>query len=308
MYIWVFVFILIALVIFRPIGYTAGEIKPLLNLAPTPPMGWNSWNCFKANISDALIREITDAMVDTGLLDAGYNYIVIDDGWQAQERDEDGNLQSDPERFPHGMKALGDYIHSKGFKFGLYTSVGRTTCEGLPGSYDHEFADMEKFAEWGVDFVKIDWCTYKHIWWPFWNYKLRYSLMTQAIQSTGRPMVISMCNWGFNKPWTWKPEMAHMYRSFYDIKPSENSIETILKDGIKLAHENRPNHWIDLDMLEVGNGISHELAEYHFYWWCKLRSPLMIGCDVRNIDEKDLAILTNEKYIRLNQYGEDVRD
>jgi alpha-galactosidase len=310
---WRVIFCVIILVIFasvlRPLDYAyIGDIAPLFNIASTPPMGWNSWNCFNADVTDELIRETVDAMVEKNLLSTGYQYIVIDDGWQDIYRDSEGNLQSNQVKFPHGMKSIGDYIHSRGFKFGLYTSVGRTTCEGYPGSYDNEFRDMKTFADWGVDFVKIDWCTAPRIWWPFWNYRLRYNLMTQAIQSTQRPMVISMCNWGFKQPWSWEPNIAHMYRMYYDIRPSRSSIETIVQEALKLKGESRENHWLDMDMLEIGNGLSTELSVYHFYWWCKLRSPLMLSCDIRTLSDDDLALITNENYIRMNQYGEDISD
>jgi alpha-galactosidase len=271
-------------------------------LAESPPMGWNSWNCFKEDITENDIRDSIDALVALGLDGYGYRYIIVDDGWAAPKRDSNGNLMANPKTFPSGMKALGDYIHSKGLKFGLYTSVGRQTCEGSPGSYGHEKQDMEKFAEWGVDYVKIDWCTFKHVWWPFWNYKRIYYNLSKAIQDTKRPMVISLCNWGFGEPWKWGPQIAHTWRITFDIKPNENSIRSIVRAGEKLKSYNRPNAWNDLDMLEIGNpGVSGDFARYHFEMWCRLRSPLILGCDLRKITKEDLEIITNIKLIEENQ-------
>ena len=303
-YIVILSIVILLYVIFRKREGIPKNIKPA-PLANKPPMGWNSWNCFNQEIDEDKIKEIVDCFVDLRLDSVGYEYIIIDDGWASNERDADGNLQAHETRFPSGMKAIGDYIHSKGLKFGLYTSVGRETCEGFPGSYDHEKKDMTKFAEWGVDYVKIDWCTYKKIWWPFWNYKTIYYKMSKAIHETGRPMVINLCNWGFDEPWLWGPKIAHSWRVTYDIKPTKDSIDYIVREGKKLYKYNGPNHWNDLDMLEVGNeGISGDLAKYHFEMWCKLKSPLILGCDLRSISKEDLEIITNENLIELNQRNE----
>ena len=293
-------FVILLLIILRPIYHIPNDIMPE-PLANVPPMGWNSWNCFNQNINENLIKEIVDSIIIKKLDTYGYKYIIIDDGWADTKRDSDGNLVAHPNRFPSGMKSIGDYIHSKGLKFGLYTSVGRTTCEGFPGSYDNEERDMQKFAEWGVDYVKIDWCTYNRLWWPWWNFKTRYHRISSGIQATGRPMFINLCNWGFQKPWEWGPKLAHSWRVTYDIKPTQKSIDYIVRRGKELQRFNGPNKWNDLDSLQIGNGISKELSEYHFQMWCKLKSPLILGCDMRTISDEDLTIITNKELIDVNQ-------
>ena len=160
-------------------------------LAQTPPMGWNSWNTFNVHIDENLIKEMADAIEASGMRDAGYEYIVLDDAWLSKERDADGNLQGDPQRFPSGMKALGDYLHSKGFKFGIYNCAGTKTCAGYPGSYQHEEADAKMYASWGVDYLKYDWCNTEHM-----DAKERYTVMRDALHAAGRPIVFSMCEWG----------------------------------------------------------------------------------------------------------------
>jgi alpha-galactosidase len=217
------------------------------------------------------------------------------------DRDASGNLQADPVKFPSGIKALGDYIHSKGLKFGIYTSVGRFTCEGYPGSFGYEAKDAAQFASWGVDYVKIDWCTYKWIWWPFWNYQYRYELLSKAIQETGRPMVISLCNWGYGKTWIWGREIAHTWRVTYDITPTKSSIDSIIATGKSLSKYIAPGAYNDLDSLEIGNGIDHETSVRHFYWWCMLKSPLILGCDLRTMSDEDKAIVKNMELINYNQ-------
>jgi alpha-galactosidase len=296
----IILFVLIILLILFTRKYYIQDLN-VSKLADKPPMGWNSWNCFKEDVNEQDIYETIDCIVNLDLDTLGYRYIIIDDGWASHQRDHSGNLTADPIKFPSGMKSLGDYIHSKGLKFGLYTSVGRQTCEGSPGSYGYEKQDMEKFAEWGVDYVKIDWCTFKHMWWPFWNYKKIYYNISKAIQDTKRPMVISLCNWGFGEPWKWGPKIAHTWRVTFDIKPNENSIKNIAEVGEKLQLFSGPNKWNDLDMLEIGNGISDELSRYHFETWCRLRSPLILGCDLRKISKEDLEIITNKNLIDINQ-------
>lgn len=296
----IMILIIIIILVFRNVNTVLSKVK-LYPVANSPPMGWNSWNCFKEDITETDIYEIVDSLVALNLDSFGYKYIIVDDGWANNKRDENGNLMANPKTFPSGMKALGDYIHSKGLKFGLYTSVGRETCEGSPGSYGYEEQDMKKFAEWGVDYVKIDWCTFKHTWWPFWNYKRVYYKLSKAIQKTNRPMVVSLCNWGFGEPWKWGYKIAHTWRVTFDIKPNENSIKSIAEAGKKLQLFSGPNKWNDLDMLEIGNGISDELSRYHFETWCRLRSPLILGCDLRKISKEDLEIITNKNLIDINQ-------
>ena len=281
--------------------------------APEPPMGWNSWDCFGTHINEDIIKETVVALVENDLHKFGYKYVIIDDGWMDPERDSDGKLQGDRQKFPSGIKYLSEYIHTyidpktgnnAGLKFGIYTSVGRRTCEGLPGSFNNEYLDAQTFADWGVDYVKIDWCTFKHTWWPFWNYRYRYELLSDAIQKTNRDIVIAMCNWGFGNSWEWGRDIAHTWRIAGDIRPTRISIEYIIRKGIRLSVYNRPNEWNDLDSLQIGNGISACLAKQQFYWWCKLRSPLIIGCDIRYLSSSDYKIITNSNLISMNQTGD----
>jgi alpha-galactosidase len=284
--------------------------------APTPPMGWNSWDCFKTDIDEYKIKGIVYSLVNKGLHRKGYRYIILDDGWMDTERDMYGRLQGDRYKFPNGIKYLSHFIHSytdpktgecAGLKFGIYTSVGRNTCEGLPGSYDNEYTDALTFAEWEVDYVKVDWCTYKHTWWPFWNYRYRYQLMSDAIQGTGRDIVIAMCNWGFGNSHEWGRDIAHTWRIAGDIEPTHESIDKILEKGKSLARFNRPNEWNDLDTLQVGNGIPGYLARKQFYWWCRLKAPLILGCDIRYLKSYDYKIITNDKLISMNQSTDEWR-
>jgi alpha-galactosidase len=275
------------------------DVPELRQLCPKPPMGWNSWTCFGTEINESLIRDTAAAMVSKGLLAAGYEYVIVDDGWMDTTRDRNGKLKPCPIKFPSGMKALGEYIHSLGLKFGIYTSVGRYTCEGYPGSYGHEEVDAATFHDWGVDYVKIDWCTYKWIWWPYWNYRYRYELMSRAFNKY--PIVIAMCNWGFGNSAKWGKKLAHTVRITFDVSADEDSINYIIKRGKALKKYNQVNGWNDLDSLEVGNGICHSLAVKQFYWWCTLRSPLIIGADILSICDDDLEILLNTHMIRINQ-------
>jgi alpha-galactosidase len=266
-------------------------------LCPSPPMGWNSWTCFATDINEQLIKDTVDALIDKGLQQ--YEYVIVDDGWMDMSRDSNGDLQACPVKFPSGMKALGDYIHGKGFKFGLYTSVGGYTCEGYPGSFGHEEQDSKKFVEWGVDYIKLDWCTCKYVWWPFWNYRYRYELFAQALHE--HDVVIAMCNWGFGGSAHWGKELAHTVRITFDVKPNEFMIQYIQRRGKALYHLGAVNGWNDLDSLEIGNGISKNLAKWQMYWWSVLKSPLIIGADVRTLDDEDVAILKTKSLIDYNQ-------
>ena len=197
-------------------------------LARTPPMGWNSWNAFETNVDEKLIRETADAMVSSGMKDAGYVYVVVDAGWKAKKRAIDGNLVADPERFPSGIKALADYVHEKGLKFGLYTDAGSEDCvSGAPGSLGFEETDAAQFAAWGVDFVKEDWCNSHGI-----DARQAYSKMSKAIVATGRPMIFSLCEWGDNQPWLWATSVGHMWRTTGDNKACwDCGRETAAKPG-----------------------------------------------------------------------------
>ncbi len=272
-----------------------------------PPMGWNSWNTFGTNISDSLIRETADAMVDTGLLKAGYDYLVIDDCWLLRDRDADGKLVPDPEKFPYGMKALADYVHSKGLKFGMYSCNGTMTCAGFPSSFDYEFQDAKQFAEWGVDFLKYDNCNRPN------NYagRLLYKRMGLELANSGRDILFSACNWGVDNSPEWIKETgAHMWRSTGDINDSWQSVKELTEKQYELLKTNGQGCFNDMDMLIVGmhgkgnvavSGCTDEEYLTHFAIWCFFGSPLMIGCDVRNMSEETKKILTNERLIALNQ-------
>jgi alpha-galactosidase len=268
------------------------------NLAQTPPMGWNSWNKFGCKIDEKLMREIADAFVSSGMRDAGYKYLNIDDCWMAKERDVRGDLQPDPERFSHGIKALADYVHARGLKLGIYSSAGTKTCEGLPASLDHEMADAKKFAEWGVDYLKYDNCN--NLDRPA---RPRYQAMADALKKTGREIVFSFCEWGENKPWEWASETgAHLWRTTGDIRDNWQSFTRLLDQQVGLEKYSGPNAWNDPDMLEVGNGSMTD-AEYraHFGLWALLNAPLIAGNDIRSMRPAIRDILTNREIIAVNQ-------
>jgi len=283
---------------------------PSKNLALTPPMGWNSWNKFECNVSEQLIRSAADAMVQSGMRDAGYQYVVIDDCWQIS-RDKDDNILPDAERFPSGLKSLADYIHSRGLKFGIYSDAGAKTCAGRPGSLGHEYQDARSYAAWDVDYLKYDWCNTTSQ-----NAKAAYALMRQALDATGRPIVLSICEWGTAKPWEWGREVGgNLWRTTGDILPrweakvkwSEDSccgygIVNILDLQVGLESFVGPGHWNDPDMLEVGNGAMTN-TEYrsHFSLWSILAAPLMAGNDPRNMTQEVREILTNKEVIAINQ-------
>src|SRR5450432_1541562 len=182
------------------------------NLAATPPMGWNSWNTFQTNISEKLIMETADRMVSSGMKDAGYIYLVLDDGWMAMERNEKGDLVADPKKFPNGMKVVADYVHSKGLKFGLYNCAGTKTCAGYPGTRGYEYQDARFYASVGIDYLKFDWCNTDGI-----NAKEAYTTMSKALHKAGRPIIFSLCEWGDNKPWLWAAPVGQLWRTTGDI-------------------------------------------------------------------------------------------
>ncbi len=281
-------------------------------LAYTPPMGWNSWNTFTWNINAELIKEAADAMAESGLKDCGYEYIVIDDCWSLKERDENGRLVADPEKFPEGMKAVADYVHSKGLKFGMYSCAGVMTCAGYPSSFEHEFIDAETFASWGVDFLKYDYCYRpKHVDGPN-----LYKRMGMALRNCGRDILFSACNWGSDHVHDWIRESgAHMYRSTGDIQDCWVSIRDLALSQMNKQASNANHCWNDIDMLVVGmhGGSNNEFIrqsdfgctdiEYktHFALWAMMNSPLMIGCDIRNMTDATKEILMNKDIIAINQ-------
>ncbi len=276
---------------------------PKPRLLPTPPMGWNSWNKFGCNVSEQLIRGQADAMVASGMKAAGYTYLVIDDCWQ-KSRDADGNIQPDPERFPSGMKALADYIHAKGLKFGLYSDAGALTCGGRPGSAGHEFQDARQYARWGVDWLKYDWCYTGPR-----NPEAAYTIMAKALRESGRDIVLSICEWGSSQPGRWAPPIGHLWRTTGDIwdawqgkKEWSHGLLDIVDMNADLWADAGPNGWNDPDMLEVGNGgMTTTEYESHFSLWAMLAAPLIAGNDLAKMDTDTRRILTNAEVIRVDQ-------
>jgi alpha-galactosidase len=275
-------------------------------LALTPQLGWNSWNKFGCNVDERTIRETADAMVSSGMRKAGYQYVNIDDCWHG-ERDARGFITASKERFPSGMKALADYVHAKGLKLGIYSDAGWKTCGGKPGSRGHEYQDALTYAEWGIDYLKYDWCDTNGL-----KAEGAYLTMREALRKAGRPVLFSLCEWGDNQPWTWAKDVGHSWRTTGDIYPCFDCIEDhgtwkswgvtyILDKQEGLRRYAGPGHWNDMDMLEVGNGMSVNEDRAHFSIWAMMNSPLIAGNDLRNMSKETAAILTNEAVIALNQ-------
>src|SRR5882672_7434057 len=304
-----------ALVMLTPLVFTASLVAQSsvsAKLALTPPMGWNSWNKFACNVSEDMIREMADAMVKSGMKDAGYQYVVIDDCLQVT-RDENGNIVADPHRFPSGIKALADYVHSLGLKFGIYSDAGSKTCAGRPGGLGHEYQDAVTYASWGVDYLKYDWCNT-----TTQDARASYANMRAALDASGRPIVLSICEWGNAKPWLWGKEVGgNLWRTTGDIqdrwegkrewKPGDccnYGVLAIVDQQVGLESFGGPGHWNDPDMLEVGNG-GMTTTEYrsHFSLWCILAAPLMAGNDLKNMSPEIKEILTNQEVIAVDQDG-----
>jgi alpha-galactosidase len=275
-------------------------------LAPTPPMGWNTWNTFAHEIDEQLIRESADAIVSSGMKDAGYIYVNLDDCWHGK-RDSLGFIHPDPEHFPSGMKALGDYIHSLGLKFGIYSDAGWKTCGSRPGSRGYEYQDAMQYAKWGVDYLKYDWCNTEGL-----NAEGAYLTMRDALYAAGRPIVFSLCEWGNNKPWDWGKDIGHLWRTTGDITNCFDcfvdhgtwkswGIMYILDMQKGLRIHAGPDHWNDPDMMEVGNGMSVSEDRAHFSMWCMLAAPLIAGNDVRNMTKETIDILTDKEVIAIDQ-------
>jgi alpha-galactosidase len=272
-------------------------------LAATPPMGWNSWNRFGCNVSEDLITSMADTMVSSSMKDAGYQFIIIDDCWQVS-RDASGNIVADPKRFPSGIKALADYVHSKGLKFGIYSDAGTLTCGGRPASRGHEYQDATQYAAWGVDYLKYDWCNTGTE-----DAQAAYTTMSEALKATGRPIVFSLCEWGNHKPWLWAKDVGNLWRTTGDITDcwdckKEYSMGWLrildLQDGLESYAG--PGHWNDPDMLEVGNGgMSTEEYRSHFSLWCLLAAPLIAGNDLKSMPPEIKEILTKKEVIAVDQ-------
>ena len=305
----------IATVVFLAAGLSAAlpaEEQPSVSsrLAMTPPMGWNSWNKFACNVSEELIKGMADVVVKSGMKDAGYQYVNIDDCWQVH-RDASGNIVADLQRFPHGMKAVGDYIHSLGLKFGVYSDAGTKTCGGRPGGLGHEYQDAIQYAAWGVDYLKYDWCNT-----TTQDAKAAYANMRAALDASGRPIVLSICEWGTAKPWIWGKEVGgNLWRTTGDIQDHwegmnkwpdgsccSHGMLAILDEQVGLQSAAGPGHWNDPDMLEVGNGGMTNI-EYrsHFSLWALLAAPLIAGNDLRTMTPEIHDILTNAEVIAVDQ-------
>lgn len=273
----------------------------------TPPMGWNSWNTFGEEINEKLIMETADAMVSTGLADCGYHYLVIDDCWSKRVRNAEGRLEPDPQKFPHGMNYVSDYVHSKGLKFGMYSCCGAITCASYPGSYQHEYTDAATFAEWGVDYLKYDFC-FKDEKVPA---EILYRRMGLALANCGRDILLAACNFGKENTETWiRSTGAGLWRSTGDLFHSWGSIQKRVGQQLDKTSHGARGCFNDLDMLVVGmNGkgnvaqgdLTFEEYKTHFSIWSLFGSPLMIGCDVRNMSEETKKILMNRDVISVAQ-------
>lgn len=275
-------------------------------LAEKAPMGWNSWNTFGKDISEQLIMEMADVMVEKGYRDAGYEYVIIDDCWSLKER-VDGKLVADPALFPHGMKYLSDYVHSKGLKFGMYSCAGFMTCAGYPSSYGHEYEDAKQFAEWGVDYLKYDFCNFP----SSGNGRNAYLTMAMALRNSGREILLAACNWGVDNPSGWmRSRGAHSYRSTGDIFDVPKSYKDIFRSQVENIENNAPGCYNDMDMLIVGmhgkgnvglDGCSDTQYLQHFAMWAFLGSPLIIGSDLRSLDQVNERALLCNGLIAINQ-------
>ena len=280
------------------------------DLALTPPMGWNSWNKFACNVSEDMIKSMADGVVKSGMKDAGYQYVNIDDCWQVS-RDANGNIVADPQRFPRGIKAVGDYIHSLGLKFGVYSDAGSKTCAGRPGGLGHEYQDAIQYAAWGVDYLKYDWCNT-----TTQDAKASYANIRAALDASGRPIVLSICEWGTAKPWLWGREVGgNLWRTTGDIQDRwagslkwpdgsccSNGMLAIVDQQVGLQSYAGPGHWNDPDMLEVGNGgMTDNEYRAHFSLWAILAAPLIAGNDLRDMRPAIHDILTNKEVIAVDQ-------
>jgi alpha-galactosidase len=266
-------------------------------------MGWNSWNKFACNVNENVVRATADAIASNGMKAAGYEYVVIDDCWHG-ERDANGFITEDKTRFPSGLKALGDYIHSKGLKFGIYSDAGTKTCGGRPGSQGHEYQDAIQYERWGVDYLKYDWCST-----GVRNAEEAYALMSDALRSSGRSILFSMCEWGNSRPWLWASKIGNMWRTTGDITDKWEGkhghswgVASIVDMNEPLWPYAGPGHWNDPDMLEVGNGgLTDTEYRAHFSLWAMMAAPLIAGNDVANMSVESRNILLNHDVIAVDQ-------
>lgn len=277
-------------------------------IAKKPPLGWNTWNTFGENINEALILETADKMIEYGYKDAGYEYVVIDDCWALKKRGMDGRLVPDPEKFPHGMKYIADYLHERGLKFGMYSCAGTLTCAGYPSSYGHEYVDAKTFAEWEIDYLKYDYCYFP----KSGDCKTSYLTMSMALRSCGRDILFAACNWGMEKPWEWMRSIgAHMYRSTGDIFDNYTSFKDIMLSQENNFSMSTPDCYNDIDMLTIGmygngnaatkGGCTDEEYKFQFALWCMFSAPLMMGGDIRNMNDFCKNLMQNKELIAINQ-------
>ncbi|RKT52921.1 NPCBM/NEW2 domain-containing protein [Saccharothrix australiensis] len=282
-----------------PVAPTAHALPD--GLAPTPPLGFNNWNATQCGpgFTEEMVKATADLFVSRGLRDAGYRYVNVDDCWALPTRGPDGNLRPDPARFPGGIKAVADYVHAKGLKFGIYTSAGTRTCSdsGFPGALGHEQQDADLFASWGVDYLKYDNCHNQGV-----DARQRYRTMRDALRRTGRPIVFSLCEWGHNRPWEWASDTGHLWRTTGDITDTWDRTVAIYEENVLLDQYASPGNWNDPDMLEVGNG-GMTPTEYrsHFSLWSIMAAPLLIGTDLRAADAGTFEILTNRDVLAVDQ-------
>jgi len=266
-------------------------------LGRTPQMGWNSWNKFGCNISEELIKNTIDALVDNGFVAAGYEYINLDDCWQIDRDNNTHEIIVDPDAFPNGIKPLVDYAHKKGMKFGLYSDAGNMTCQARPGSWGYEEIDARTYAKWGVDYLKYDNCYAPNI-----TPELRYPVMRDALNKSGRAIFFSMCEWGEDDPAKWAKTVGNSWRTTGDIWDGWESMIDIIDENDKWADYAGPGGWNDPDMLEVGNGgMTYDEYRTHFSLWALSKAPLIIGCDVTSKDPQTFEILLNKEVIAVDQ-------
>ncbi|KAH8683139.1 glycoside hydrolase family 27 protein [Tricladium varicosporioides] len=295
-------------------------------LAITPQMGWDNWNALGCDVSEELLVQTANLIVDYGLKDLGYQYVILDDCWSiGRNASNNGSLVADPKKFPRGMAAVADDIHALNLKFGMYSSAGKYTCGQYAGSLGYETVDANTWASWGVDYLKYDNCYNEGYAGNQQLSSARYRTMGDALNATGRPILYSLCNWGEDYPWNWGSTVANSWRISGDVYDNWDrydarcpcygedawncglpgfhcSITNIMNKASFIVSKAQPGAWNDLDMLEVGNGALTD-AEYvaHFSMWSAVKSPLIMGNDIRVIKPADLAILSNAAVIAVNQ-------
>jgi alpha-galactosidase len=297
--------------LFAPNGTSTIAHAESNGLALTPPMGFNDWNAFACNVTEAKIKQAADFMVSSGLKALGYNYVNVDDCWMASSRDSKGNLVANSQKFPNGIKALADYVHKDGLLFGIYEGAGTKTCKGLPGSYNHETHDADTFASWGVDYLKYDWCSGKSV--PFSSFpgqsrdqvaQTLYTRMSKALNASGRPIVFSMCNGSDSTthPANWGGAISNLWRTTPDITATWSHIYSNYTKNVALYAKAGPGHWNDPDMLEIGNGtLTQTEEETHLSLWAEMAAPLLIGTNLLTASTTTLSILKTQPVIAVDQ-------